>query len=141
LLFLNLTFVYSYNLVLSKKDEIISNLIKFIEIEDNKAKDPKSAIFVLDLLIALIKDLRKEISFEQLFLDEVFPKVIDMIHVLDLELLEQIFHFFSHCFKYMMPVILKNFDKFYRMYFKVLNNKNKYIKKVIIYHNHFIVCM
>lgn len=82
--------------MLAKKDEIISKLTEYIEVEDNKAKDPKSAIFVLDLLVALMKDLRKEISFEQLFLNEVFPKVIQMINVLDIELLEQIFHFFSH---------------------------------------------
>ena len=37
--------------------------------------------------------------------------------------------FFSYCFKYMMPTILKNFDKFYKIYFEVLKHKNKFVKK------------
>jgi len=34
---------------------------------------------IIDLLTALIKDLKKEISFETLFVDKIFPKIISLI--------------------------------------------------------------
>ena len=122
-------YVSSYNLVLAKKDEIIDILMKNIVIVDGKAKDNGMVISIIDILVALIKDLRKEISFETLFLDKIFPKIISLLSVLELELLEQIISFFSYCFKYMLPTILRNFGKFYKVYFNVLMHRNKFIKQ------------
>jgi hypothetical protein len=81
------------------------------------------------LLIALIKDLRGELSFETIFTKEIFPKIITCLDVTQVELLEQIILFFSHCFKYMLPVLLKNFDKFYKSYFALINHKNVFIRR------------
>jgi hypothetical protein len=119
----------SYNLVVAKKDEIIEKLLDALEIEDGQAKEPKVAMFILDLFVALIKDMRKFIDFSTLFLDKIFPKVISMITIFDQDLLEKIMQFFSFTFKYMMPTILKNFDKFFQSYFPVLNHNNKFVKK------------
>lgn len=81
------------------------------------------------MLIALIKDLRGELSFETIFTKEIFPKIITCLDVTQVELLEQIILFFSHCFKYMLPVLLKNFDKFYKSYFALINHKNVFIRR------------
>lgn len=89
-------YISSFNLVLLKKDEIIEKLMGAVDIQDGKAKDPKLVISVIDLLIALIKDLRNEISFETLFIDQIFPKIITVIDVVELELLEQISKYFNH---------------------------------------------
>ena len=80
----------SYNLVILKKDEIIDKLINSIEFENGKVKDSNLAMSVIDLLIALIKDMRTEISFETVFIDKIFPRIIQMVDILNVELLEQI---------------------------------------------------
>ena len=81
-------------------------------------------------MIALVKDLRSEISFETLFTKDIFPKIISLIHVIDVDLLQQIMTFFSYCFKYMLPTLLKNFGEFYKVYFPVINHQNKtYVRK------------
>lgn len=77
----------------------------------------------------MIKDLRGELSFETIFTKEIFPKIITCLDVTQVELLEQIILFFSHCFKYMLPVLLKNFDKFYKSYFALINHKNVFIRR------------
>jgi hypothetical protein len=82
--------ISSYNLTLLKKDEIIDILMSYIEVEENKAKNAHLTISIIELLVALIKDFRKEISFETLFIDKIFPKIISLINITELELLEQI---------------------------------------------------
>ena len=63
----------------------MDKLINSIEFEDGKVKDSKLAVSIIDLLIALIKDLRTELTFETVFIDKIFPCIVKMIDVLDLE--------------------------------------------------------
>ena len=90
---------------------------------------PIDLISIIELLIALVKDLRAELSFQTLFSEDIFPKIIGLIEVTEVELLEQIMTFFSYCFKYMLPILIKNFSMFYKGYYQVINHKNRYVRK------------
>jgi hypothetical protein len=118
----------SYDLVVLKNEEIFEKLVSYIN-EENQKYNPVVIITVIDLLIALIKDLRSEISFDKLVALDLFQKVINLIDVRNLELMDQVFTFFCHCFKYLLPMITQNLDKFYSIYFQVLHFRNKHIRK------------
>lgn len=86
-------------------------------------------ISILDLMIALIKDLRGE-CFEY-FLDNNLQQIISLLQKEEenLEIIDKIFVFFVNFVKFLENGIKKNFQKFFVIFSEILFHKNKFIRK------------
>ena len=84
---------------------------------------------ILDLLIALIKDIRAE-SYEYFF-NKNFPQVISLLNdnCDSVEIIDHIFTFFVNVFKILESSIVKNFKTVLLVYSEILFNKNKFIRR------------
>ena len=76
---------FSYPLLILNKTKVVQKLIHFLDDEEVKAVQGN----VIDLCIALIKDMRHEIYSE--FLHEILPKAIEILDGENLETMEKIF--------------------------------------------------
>lgn len=81
---------------------------------------------MLDLIIALVKDLRADIYKE--FVEMILPAIIALIDVQNLKLLDKIFTLLSLCFKYLIKEIKVDFKNFYNIFLPVLHHKNKSLR-------------
>lgn len=81
---------------------------------------------MLDLIIALVKDLRSDIYKE--FVEMILPAIIALIDVQNLRLLDKIFTLLSLCFKYLIKEIKLNFKDFHDIFLPVLHHKNKNLR-------------
>jgi len=69
---------------------------------------------VLELLIALIKDLRQEAYPD--FRDQIMPQVIQVIDTQNLNIMDKVFTLFSFCFKYLLKPIRDDIINFYSIF-------------------------
>lgn len=80
---------------------------------------------IVDLLIALVKDIRGEIYDS--FIDRILPKMISLVDIhADVN---KIFTFFSYSFKFLVKKLIKDLPRFYTLYFELLAHPNKMIRK------------
>jgi hypothetical protein len=82
---------------------------------------------LIELVIALIKDLRQDIYPD--FLHDILPAVISILDCTNLVLLDSVFSLLSFSFKYLLNPIRENLSQFYSIYVELLFNKNKFVRK------------
>ena len=82
---------------------------------------------ILELLVALVKDLRSEIYQE--FLNEILPSVISVLDAQNLTLLDGVFSFLSFSFKYLLKPIKEDIFNVYNVYSELLKHKNRFVRK------------
>jgi hypothetical protein len=111
----------SYNLVILKQLEIITILLESMNLNE------AVTLTAIDLVVALIKDLRGDIYPE--FMKRILPKLVTLIDINNTSLLDKVFICFSYAFKYLLTSILKDFPRFYKSYFEVLAQKNSSLRK------------
>lgn len=63
---------------------------------------------VLELLIALIKDLRQDAYAD--FKEQIMPAVISIIDIQNIAIMDKVFTLFSFCFKYLLRPIREDFE-------------------------------
>ena len=81
---------------------------------------------VLELIIALIKDLRQDLYEE--FVMRIMPTVIEVIDVQNLGLLDKVFTLLSYSFKYLLKQIRGDIVRFYGIFHVMLLHKNKHLR-------------
>lgn len=81
----------------------------------------------LDLIIALIKDLREEIY--ESFKSQILPKSLEVIDTQDINLLDKVFTMISFGIKYLVKPITKDFQVFYSVYLELMVHKSKHLRK------------
>ena len=114
---------FSFPLLILNKTKLIAKLMSYIDNSDLQVIH----CTVLDLCIALIKDLRQDVYEE--FMHEILPKVIAVIDGKNLMLLDKIFSLLSFSFKYLIKPIKENIANVYSVYFELLKHKNQFIRK------------
>ena len=82
---------------------------------------------ILDLCVALIKDLRHEVYGE--FLNDMLPKAIEILEVDNLELMDKVFQLLSFSFKYLLKQIKENISAVFTVYIELLQHKNRFVRK------------
>lgn len=117
------TLCFSYPLLILNKTKITQKLLHYMENEEVKSAQG----IVLDLCIALIKDLRQEIYEE--FLHEILPKVIQVLDAENIEIMEKVFQLLSFSFKYLIKPIKENIHSVFSVYIMLLEHKNRFIRK------------
>lgn len=113
----------SYPLLILNKKRVVQKLLGFLGTEHLKA----AHIGVLDLCIALVKDLRQDVYEE--FLHEMLPRVIEAIDGSNLPLMDKVFQLLSFSFKYLIKPIKANIESVYSVYFELLQHRNRFIRK------------
>lgn len=98
---------FSHALIVLNKNQIVSKLLDFLNPQrkqkSGSTTDAAESVLsgnVMELFIALIKDLRSELYEE--FALKILPGVIEVIDVQNLDLLDKIFTLFSYSFKYLL---------------------------------------
>jgi hypothetical protein len=114
---------FSLPLLLMNKTKVVGKLLGFLDDRDLHVVH----CTVIDLIIALIKDLRKEVY--DAFLHEILPKVIEIIDSQDLQLLDKVFQLLSISFKYLLKPIKEHISDVYSLYFELLKHKNHFVRK------------
>ena len=114
---------YSHALIVLNKKELVTKLLSFARPSKEVAEAGCTTGVVIqgkvvDLLIALIKDLRQDIYQE--FIEEIMPTVISIINVQSLQLLDHVFTLFSFSFKYLLKPIRDDIQNFYTIYQELL---------------------
>ena len=89
----------SYPLLILNKKKVIKKLLAFLSTDQLKVVHCS----VLDLCIALVKDLRQDVYEE--FLYEMLPKVIEAIDGTNLPLMDKVFQLLSFSFKFLVKPI------------------------------------
>ena len=69
---------------------------------------------VLELIIALVKDLRGDLYKD--FVKKIMPQVIAIIDVQNIQLIDKVFTLFSFSFKYLLKPIREDIKNFYHIY-------------------------
>ena len=82
---------------------------------------------VIDLLIALIKDLRHDIYEE--FVTQIMPAVVQVLDVQNLVLIDKVFTLFSFCMKFLSKNIKEDFSNFYNVFQEMVIHKNRHLRK------------
>ena len=113
----------SYPLLILNKKRVVQKLLGFLGTERLRV----AHLSVLDLCIALVKDLRQDVYEE--FLHEMLPAVIAIIDGTDLPLMDKVFQLLSFSFKYLIKPIKANIASVYSVYFELLQHKNRFIRK------------
>ena len=81
----------------------------------------------MDLLIALIKDLRDDVYGA--FKVHILPKAIEVIDTQNIQLLDKVFTLISFGIKYLVKPIMADFQNFYVVYLELLIHNNKHLRK------------
>jgi hypothetical protein len=82
---------------------------------------------VLDLTIAFIKDLRSDV-YDQ-FVTQILPQAIAMLDIQNVPLVDKVFTMISFAIKYLIRDIKGDLKKFYSIYFEILSNKSKHVRR------------
>jgi len=96
------------------KKKIIEKLLQQLQTESLKVVYPQ----IINLIIALIKDLRTDIY--EAFLSEILPVVISILDCTDLLILDAVFSMLSFSFKYLIKPLKEDLDRFYTVYSELL---------------------
>lgn len=113
---------YSHALILLNKRQLVKQLLKHLkppadgrQLEGALAtSDSVTKGKILELIIALIKDLRQDIYGE--FVELIMPAVITIIDVQNFPLLDGIFSLFSFSFKFLLKPIRDDIQNFYEVF-------------------------
>lgn len=113
---------YSHALILLNKRQLVKQLLKHLKpIRDGKQLQGALATSdsvikgkILELFIALIKDLRQDIYGE--FVELIMPAVIAIIDVQNFQLLDGVFSLFSFSFKFLLKPIRDDIHNFYEVF-------------------------
>lgn len=114
---------YSFPLVIMNKTKIVNKLLQ--QLQNNTLKNVYPAI--IDLIIALVKDLRQDIY--PAFMHEILPVVIGILDCSNLPLLDAVFSLLSFSFKYLLNPLREDLTNFYSVYVELLLHKNKFVRK------------
>lgn len=82
---------------------------------------------IIDLVIALVKDLRQDIY--PAFMHEILPVVIGILDCSNLPLLDAVFSLLSFSFKYLLNPIREDLKNFYSIFVELLLHRNKFVRK------------
>jgi len=122
---------FSQALIVLNKTEIVAKLMGYLKADTEAvgAQATSDTVIkgkVLELLIALIKDLRGDIydDFKRL----IMPQVISIIDVQNIGVMESIFTLFSYSFKYLLKSIRADIKCFYDVFQEVLVHKNRHLR-------------
>ena len=125
---------FSYALVVLNKRQIISKLLNYLKGNNTEEKisyamttnDQVISGKVLELIIALIKDLRHDAYPE--FKEQIMPHVIQVVDVQNVHILDKVFTLFSFCFKYLLKPIREDIHSFFSLFVEVLIHKNRHLR-------------
>ena len=117
------TLCFSYPLLILNKKKVVQKLLSYMENEELKS----ARGIILDLCIALIKDLRHEVYEE--FLHDILPKAIQVLDAENLDMMEKVFQLLSFSFKYLIKPIKENIRAVFSVYIMLLEHKNRFIRK------------
>lgn len=125
---------YSHGLIVLNKDKIIAKLLGYFK--SGQSNEPLTSALqsndtvvkgkVLELLIALIKDLRQD-SYKD-FKEQIMPAAINIIDVQNLSIMDKVFTLFSFCFKYLLKPIREDIVEFYGIFQELVIHKNKHLR-------------
>ena len=113
---------YSQALIVLNKDKIIQKLLAHFRSDygDEKlsaAMQTHDTVLkgkVLEMLIALIKDLRQDAYTD--FKEQIMPAVISIIDTQNVTILDKVFTLFSFSFKYLLKPIRDDLEGFYSIF-------------------------
>jgi len=114
---------FSLPLLIMNKAQITAKLLGYF---DDQSLTVVHCV-VIDLIIAMIKDLRQEIY--EVFMHEILPKVIGIIDAKNLPLMDKIFQLLSISFKFLTKPIKDNIQSVFDIYFELLKHKSHFIRK------------
>jgi hypothetical protein len=114
---------FSHALILLNKKAIVKKLLSYLR-NDNYENVLKGC--VLELFIALIKDLRQDIYTE--FVQLILPSVIEVLDVTNLLLLDKIFTLFSYSMKYLLKQVRSDVANFWSIFHILLAHRNKHLR-------------
>jgi len=114
---------FSYPLLILNKTKVVQKLLHYLASEEVKSVQ----CIVLDLSIALIKDLRHEVYAE--FLHELLPKAIEILDAENLETMDKVFQLLSFAFKFLIKPIRENIRDVFTVFVVLLEHKNRFIRK------------
>lgn len=114
---------FSYPLLVHNKSKVIDKLMQLLQEQSLKVIQAT----IIDLCIALIKDLRSDIYEE--FVRQLMPQVISLIEVSNVTLLDKIFTMISFGIKYLLKSVKDDIRNFYYTYYELLVNKSAHIRK------------
>jgi hypothetical protein len=114
---------FSYPLLILNKTKVVQKLLASLSNEELKIAHGD----ILDLCIALIKDLRIEVYNE--FLHEILPKAIELLDINNLVTMDKVFQLLSFAFKYLIKPIKENISAVFTIYIELLQHKNRYVRK------------
>lgn len=114
---------FSYPLLILNKKKVVQKLVSFLDQSEFKGVHGS----ILDLCVALIKDLRHEVYTE--FMHELLPKAIEVLEVDNLEIMDKVFQLLSFAFKYLLKQIKENIRSVFTVYIELLQHKNRFVRK------------
>ena len=114
---------FSLPLLIMNKQKVVTKLLNYLDNKDFQVVH----CTVIDLIMALIKDLRQEVY--ESFMHEILPKVIEIIDGRNLQLMDKIFQLLSISFKFLVKPIKENVEDVYSIYFELLTHKNHFVRK------------
>ena len=117
------TLCFSYPLLILNKTKIVQKLLHYMDNEELKSVRGT----VLEMCIALIKDLRHDIYEE--FLHEILPKALEVLDADNLLTMDKVFQLLSFAFKYLIKPIKENIRAVFSVYIVLLEHKNRFIRK------------
>jgi hypothetical protein len=113
---------YSHALVVLNKRQLVTKLLKHLKpLPANAqvgvalaASDSVIKGKVLDLIVALVKDLRQDIYKE--FVELIMPAAIAVVDVQNVALLDSVFTLFSFSFKFLLKPIRDDIENFFEVF-------------------------
>lgn len=117
------TLSFSFPLLILNKTKVIAKLLGYIKNDALKVVHTG----VIDLIIALIKDMRHDIYEE--FLQQILPSVIQVLDASNLKMMDKIFQLLSFSFKYLAKPIKSDIENVYDVYFELIKHRNRFVRK------------
>ena len=105
------------------KIKVVQKLIDFINDKDFKSIQS----IIMDLFIALIKDMRGDIYEE--FLHQILPTAINLLDAENLQTMDKVFQLLSFAFKFLIKPIRENIRDVFSVYIVLLEHRNRFIRK------------
>ena len=105
------------------KVKVVQKLIDFINDKDFKSIQS----IIMDLFIALIKDMRGDIYEE--FLHQILPTAINLLDAENLQTMDKVFQLLSFAFKFLIKPIRENIRDVFSVYIVLLEHRNRFIRK------------
>ena len=125
---------YSHALVVLNKRQLVMKLLKHLKPLPGGAQpgvafatsDSVVKCKVLDLIVALVKDLRHDIYQE--FVELIMPAAIAVVDVQNVALLDSVFTLFSFSFKFLLKPIRDDINNFFEVFQELVIHKNRHLR-------------